>query len=170
MKQAWRRHCATGALSAAGFLIFLVPFVGTPVSASSPRAIPPAASSYLEGCGGCHGVEGRSLAERVPDLAGRAGFFLCTRSGREYLIQLPNVAFAHMDSNRLAAVMNFVVFDLGRGSAPAGAKPYTPAEVAALRTKPIDTTALVALRTGIVTQIVAHCPKAANLNAYGGGL
>lgn len=165
-----REHVATAAAIVAAILIFIAPFVVTPVVASPPQAIPPAASSYLEGCGGCHGVEGRSLGERVPDLAGRAGFFLCTQAGREYLIQLPNVAFAHMDSNRLAAVMNFVVFDLGRGSVPAGAKPYTPAEVAALRTKPIDTTALVALRTGIVTQIVARCPKAANLNAYGGGL
>jgi hypothetical protein len=165
-----REHLATAAAIVAAVLIFIAPFAVTPVVASASPAIPPAASAYLEGCGGCHGVEGHSLAERVPDIAGKAGFFMCTQAGREYLIQLPNVAFAHLDSTKLAAVMNFVVFDLGRGSAPHGAKPFTPSEVAVLRAKPIDTTALVALRTGIVTGIVARCPKAANLNAYGGGL
>jgi hypothetical protein len=140
-----------------------------PALAQPQTALGPAQSYYLEGCGGCHGVEGRSFAPRVPDLAGHAGYFLCTPAGRDYLVQLPNVAYTHTDSKKLADVMNFVVFDLGHGSAPPAAKPYTASEVAALRAKPISSSDLVALRAEIVSQIVARCPKAADLNAYGGG-
>lgn len=140
------------------------------VRASPVPVLSPAQSDYLQNCGGCHGIEGRSLNRRVPDLAKTAGLFLCTSETRAYFVQLPNVAFAHMDSKKLAALVNFVAFGLGEGSAPAGAKPYTAAEVERLRAAPIDNTALVAMRARIVAQIAQRCPYSANLNAYAGGL
>lgn len=136
--------------------------------AAVPAALPPAQSLYLEGCGGCHGVQGRSLGERVPDLAGQVGYFLCTPQGREYLVRLPNVAFAAMGSDQLAQVMNLVVFGLGASTAPAGASPYTGAEVAMLRRRPLDTVSLARLRARIAGDLPQHCPGARALHAYGG--
>lgn len=135
--------------------------------AAVPAALPPAQSLYLEGCGGCHGVQGRSLGERVPDLAGQVGYFLCTPQGREYLVRLPNVAFAAMGSDQLAQVMNLVVFGLGASTAPAGASPYTGAEVAMLRRRPLDTVSLARLRARIVDDLRQRCPGARALHAFG---
>jgi hypothetical protein len=98
-----------------------------------------------------------------------ASQILCTAEARAYFVQLPNVAFAHMDSTRLAALVNFVAFGLGKDTVPVGARPYTSAEVEFLRAKPIDSAALVALRSRIVAQVSTRCPHAMTLNAYTGG-
>ena len=69
-------------------------------------------------------------------LRDRVGYFMCTPEGRDYLIRLPNVAYSAItDNQELADMMNFVVFGLGGASAPKGAKPFTAAEVARLRTR-----------------------------------
>ncbi len=125
------------------------------------------ASLYLLGCGGCHGAQGRSYAPLVPDLAGQAGYYLCTPEGRSYIARLPNVAFAHLSDADLARVMNYVVFTLGGRSAPAGTPPYSAAEMAARRAHPIDTPALLAMRAGIVTGVLAACPSGTGLLDYG---
>ncbi len=127
-------------------------------------------SGYLEGCGGCHGVDGRSFAPRVPDLAREVGFFLCTPDGRDFILRLPNVAFAAMDSERLAAVMNFVAFRLGDDSAPPDAAAFTSGEIESARHRPFTDTALLARRARVVSGILQRCPAAGGLGAYGGAL
>ena len=124
-------------------------------------------SGYLEGCGGCHGVNGRSFAPRVPDLAREVGFFLCTPEGRDFILRLPNVAFSAMDSEHLAGVMNFVAFGLGDGSAPMDAPPFTPGEIEVARRHPFTDTALATRRTRVLSGILQRCPAAAGLGAYG---
>ena len=61
-------------------------------NAQEPPHLTRPQSDYLERCGGCHGIEGVSAEQLVPTLRGRAGYFLCTKSGREYLVRLPSVA------------------------------------------------------------------------------
>ncbi len=117
-------------------------------------------SHYLEGCGGCHGIQGVSSEREVPQLRGLVGRFLYTPTGREYLVRLPNVAFANMDDKVLADVLNFIVFQLGEGSAPPGARAYTAQEVKALRRRPLKNERLEALRATILAD--------ASLRADGG--
>jgi hypothetical protein len=57
-------------------------------------------------------------------LRDRIGYFMCTREGREYLIRLPNVAYAPIpDNQQLADMMNFVVFGLGGPAHPRAPSP-----------------------------------------------
>lgn len=132
--------------------------------ASAPVRLTPAQSLYMEGCGGCHGIQGSSSRKDVPELRDLVGRYLCTREGREYLIRLPNVAFANMDDRMLAAVMNFVVFDLGGDSAPPGAAPYSAAEVAALRRRPLTNRPVARLGAVILWDAVDRCGR---LNSAG---
>jgi hypothetical protein len=115
-----------------------------------------ATSDYVEHCGGCHGIQGTSYPARVPTLRGRAGLFLCTEQARAYLLRLPNVALSATDDNQLAAIMNFVAFDLGRAEGVM-AKPFTAAEVAAERRHPLSTAALTVERARVVRGIAARC-------------
>ena len=54
--------------------------------------------------------------------------------GKHYDFRMPE--FAQLDDATLAALLNFVVFDLAH--APASVAPLTPAEVAAERARPQD--------------------------------
>ena len=119
-----------------------------------------ARSDYIEHCAGCHGMTGSSAPARVPLLKGRVGYFLCTQRGRDYLVRLPNVARAPVsDDAALADLMNFVVFEIGRGSAPAGAKPFDVEEVAALRKAPLIGGSPIGERRKIVEYTLRHCPQ-----------
>lgn len=108
---------------------------------------------YLLRCGGCHGIQGVSVPKDVPTLRGRAGAFLCNAEGRDYMLRLPNVQMALIrDDADLAAVMNFVAFDLGGRSAPKGAKPFSAAEVAVTRGHPLPTDTIAARRDAAIAE------------------
>jgi len=127
-------------------------------AAAEPFArLTPGQSHYLESCGGCHGIQGSSWKRDIPELRGAVGQFLCTAAGREYIVRLPNVAFANMDDRMLAEVMNFVVFSLGGSSVPAGAKQYSPGEVAALRRQPLKNRQLASMRATILAETSVQC-------------
>ncbi|GBQ60709.1 hypothetical protein [Komagataeibacter swingsii] len=122
---------------------------------------------YLVGCGGCHGITGVSASDVVPDLKEQAGYFLCSPKGREYMIHLPNVAFSPLSSADLADLMNYVAFGLGGKSVPAGARPYTAAEVAGLRQAPFRNYSLQSYRLDVVRDVIHACPQAATvIHAY----
>jgi hypothetical protein len=144
--------------------VVLIAAVATAVAAETPR-FSPAQSSYLEGCGGCHGIQGVSSEKDVPQLRYVVGRFLCTSAGRQYLIRLPNVAFANADDRLLASLMNYVVFDLGGGSAPEGAAPYSAAEVAALRRQPLKNQPLAQMRAQILTEATNACSQRVHTDA-----
>lgn len=116
-----------------------------------------AQSRYMEDCGGCHGIQGSSARNEIPELRGSVGWFLCSQAGREYIVRLPNVAFANADDQLLADVMNFVVFGFGEASVPAGAIPYTAREVGELRRKPLKNEPLQRMRTAILTDAMSRC-------------
>ena len=73
---------------------------------------------YILACGGCHGLNGISNSTLVPSLKGLVGYYLYLPEGRAYLPRLPNVAFSTLSDEQLAAVLNYMVFDLGAGSGP----------------------------------------------------
>lgn len=135
--------------------------IATATTATADSSVPlsPAQSRYLEGCGGCHGIQGVSSRKDVPELRAAVGTFLCTPAGREYLIRLPNVAFANMDDRMLADVMNFVVFGLGGDSVPRDAIPYSTREVAALRRRPLKNQQLAQMRAAILADAIERCRR-----------
>lgn len=125
-----------------------------------------AKSAFLERCGGCHGLDGRSVAALVPDLRDQVGYFLCTPAGRAYVGRLPNVAFSGVSDAELAGIINYTVFTVGGASVPPGAKAYTAAEAGRLRRRPLTATDLFAQRAVVAEAVIASCPAAAGLRVY----
>ena len=133
----------------------------------NPMPTSVAQSDYIENCGGCHGFNGDSEPADVPVLKDRAGYFMCTKEGRDYLIRLPNVAHSRIaDPQELADLMNFVVFALGANSAPRDAKPFTASEVASLRKDAMTTISLIQERARVVSDLPASCHAPASMDKY----
>lgn len=151
------RRAAIGLASSLAILTGICAVSLPASSGDAPVQLTPAQSGYMEGCGGCHGILGASSKKDVPQLRGEVGTFLCTAAGREYIVRLPNVAFADMSDRLLAEVMNFVVFDLGGTSVPRGAAPYSAAEVAELRRRPLKNAPLAQMRAGILAEARLRC-------------
>jgi hypothetical protein len=82
------------------------------------------------------------------------------------LPRLPNIAFAALNDRELAAVLNYIVFDLGGASAPAGAKAYDAAEVARWRAQPLTEVALSAYRRRLVATLIDRYGAPPELRAY----
>ena len=136
-----------------------------PVQSAIP--LPAAQVAYLTSCGGCHGIEGSSAPGSVPTLRGLTGSFLCTQQGRDFIIRLPDVALTRLSDRTLTEVMNFVVFDLGAPVAGgAKASPYTVAEVARLRHRPLTDTGLTAYRNQVVAGLATRCRVPMALHVY----
>jgi hypothetical protein len=142
----------------AGASIFLMAASYVPPVTAGLKPLPWGQAHYYEGCGGCHGLDGISARREIPVLRDSVGAFLCSPEGRDYIVRLPNVAFANMDDRTLAATMNFVVFELGRGSVPAGARPYTAEEVGSLRRMPLKNQPLAQMRAAVLARGSGACP------------
>jgi cytochrome c553 len=130
-------------------------------------SLSPVQSTYLERCGGCHGVQGQSAPSEVPTLRGQVGYFLCTPQARAYLVRLPSIATSPLSDQELADLMNFVVFDLGRAADTGSAfERFTQAEVRVLRTAPLKDIALSRYRAGLVEDLIGRCGAPASLRQY----
>lgn len=127
-------------------------------------------NDYVLACAGCHGVTGVSHSKVVPSLKGRVGYYLAFPEGRAYLSRLPNVAFSALTDAQLVAVLNYMVFDLAAGSAPAGAKPFAVAEVGKWRKQPLTEVRLSEYRQRMVETLIDEYHAPATLRAYGDGL
>jgi hypothetical protein len=151
-----------GAMAVLAFSAFNAAAEQTPAEASSLSAMIAdpalARSDYIENCGGCHGVEGRSAPAQLPELHGRVGYFMCTPESRAYLIRLPNIAHSRItDNQQLADLVNFVIFGLGGTSAPPGTKPFTAAEVTQERQFALSSVSLKAERARHVESAIRKC-------------
>ncbi len=149
-------------------LVVALHLAGTAAAEPAIRFTAPR-SDYLLGCGGCHGYDGVSNSSRVPTLKGLVGYYLNSGEGRAYLARLPNVAFSNLNDEELAAVLNYMVFDLGAGSAPPDAKRYEPAEVGMWRKRPLTEVRLSAFRRQLVDTLIDRYHAPAALRDYGGG-
>jgi mono/diheme cytochrome c family protein len=125
---------------------------------------------YILACGGCHGLKGVSNANLVPSLQGLVGYFLDLPEGRAYLPRLPNVAFSTLSDEQLADVLNYTVFEIGAGSAPAGTRPYVAAEVAQWRKQPLTEVPLSAYRRQLVETLIRRYRAPVTLRGYGADL
>jgi len=87
---------------------------------------------FVLNCSGCHGLEARGSAS-VPPLTG-TGALLASPEGRAYLIRVPGVAQSPLSDDRLAALMNWMLVELGGARA---ITPFTADEVGRLRREPL---------------------------------
>ena len=122
---------------------------------------------YASNCAACHQAGGTGMADAFPPLAGHFPDLLKPADGRTYVgkvllfglegqisVNGGNYAgtmpdWQALSDNDIAAVLNYVsnAWDNGK-SLPAGFKPFTADEIKALRTPPLTSAAVYALRSG----------------------
>lgn len=92
---------------------------------------------YLLHCMGCHGEDGRGLAGKVPSFPDDLGRLLTSPGGREFIQRVPGVTQSELTSERLAAVLNWMVREFVPAEVRERVAPFTAAEVDRLRTQPL---------------------------------
>jgi mono/diheme cytochrome c family protein len=142
------------------------------------------AQIYATNCAACHQAGGTGLADAFPPLAGHFSDLLKPADGRTYVgkvllfglegnisVNGGNYAGAMpsweaLSDNDIAAVLNYVssAWDNGK-SLPAGFKPFTADEIKALRTPPLTSAAVYALRSGVAG---GGAPATATASGAGG--
>ena len=127
---------------------------GARAADAAPPAYPAGATAYQANCAVCHGASGAGLPSLAPPLLSYPARYAASPEGRRqlaitvlygmygdvavegkhYAFRMPE--FGQLDDASLAAVLNFVVFDLAH--AGAGVQRLAPAEIAAERAHPLD--------------------------------
>jgi mono/diheme cytochrome c family protein len=92
---------------------------------------------YLLHCMGCHGEDGRGLAGKVPSFPDDLGRLLTSPGGREFIQRVPGVTQSALTSERLAAVLNWIVQRFVSAEVREQVVPFTAAEVDRLRSQPL---------------------------------
>jgi mono/diheme cytochrome c family protein len=133
---------------------------------AAPSAYPAGEEAFHANCMVCHGPNGAGQPSLAPPLITYPARYASIAEGRRQLamtvlngmfgaidvdgkhfdFKMPQ--FDQLDDATLAAVLNFVVFDLGH--APKDTKPLTAAEIAAERSKPQDGTAVRQHRASVL--------------------
>jgi mono/diheme cytochrome c family protein len=126
--------------------------------AGDAPAYPQGAAAFYTNCAVCHGPAGAGVPALAPPLLSEPARFAASPEGRRQLAitllygmfgditvgqshfnsQMPD--FARLDDATLAAMLNFVVFDLAH--AAHDVKPLAPEELAAERAHPLDSAAV----------------------------
>lgn len=92
---------------------------------------------YQLHCMGCHGEDGRGLSGKVPSFRSDLGRFLATPQGREFVQRVPGVSLSSLSSERLAALMNWLVREFVDQASAAKVAPFTAEELDRLRKRPL---------------------------------
>jgi mono/diheme cytochrome c family protein len=135
------------------------------IAADAP-AYPDGAKTFQTTCAVCHGPAGAGIPSLAPPLVSYPAHYAGSVEGRRQLamtvlnglygditvgdkhfdFRMPE--FSSLDDATLAAVLNFVVFDLAH--APADTKPLTAAEILAERSHPVDGAVVREHRSSVV--------------------
>ena len=97
--------------------------------------------NYALNCQGCHRTDGTGDGDTAPALAGHVSVFTTLPGGREYLSRVPGAATAPISDAELAELLNWALWNFDPSHVATGFKPYTAAEVGALRARPFRTEA-----------------------------
>jgi mono/diheme cytochrome c family protein len=153
---------------AAALLFFGAPRL-CPAADPLPPRYPGGATSFQAKCAVCHGAKGAGQPSLAPPLLSYPARYAANAEGRRQLamtvlngmfggieveqkhydFKMPD--FTHLDDATLAAVVNFVVFDLGH--APDETKPLTAQEIAAERSHPVDGAEVRAHRASVLAAL-----------------
>jgi mono/diheme cytochrome c family protein len=127
------------------------------------------AATFQANCAVCHGAKGLGQPSLAPPLTAYPARYASIAEGRRQLamtvlngmfggievekkrydFKMPD--FTALDDAALAAVLNFVVFDLD--GAPGDIKPLTAAEIAAERAHPLEGTAVREHRAAVLSAL-----------------
>jgi len=130
---------------------------------------PAGATTFAANCAVCHGAKGAGTPSLAPPVTSYPARYAATQDGRQQLamtvlngmfggievdkkrfdFKMPD--FMHLDDATLAAVLNFVVFDLGHPTEDT--KPLTAEEIAAARAHPADGGAVREHRTKLLASL-----------------
>jgi mono/diheme cytochrome c family protein len=125
-----------------------------PAGVEDPRR---AWQNWTLNCQGCHRVDGTGSDTTAPSLAGTVAKFLWVPGGREYLIRVPGVATSALPDAELAEVMNWMFWRFDRAHLPATFKPFTAAQIGALRGRPLRLEAS-SMRSALLARAEAQGP------------
>jgi cytochrome c553 len=101
-----------------------------------------ARQNWMLACQGCHRADATGTPQTTPAMAGFVAKFLHVPGGREYLARVPGVATAALSDADLAEILNWSLARFDPANIPADFKPFTAAEVGALRLKPLRAEAM----------------------------
>lgn len=96
-----------------------------------------AKDDYLLHCMGCHGEDGRGSRGKVPSFPDDLSRLLSTSSGREFIQRVPGVSMSALSSERLAAVLNWIIREWTPPAFARSVQPFTAEEVEKLRNAPL---------------------------------
>ncbi len=111
------------------YLLLLVAVNATTQDIDHARA----RSNYMLNCQGCHLADGSGLPDSVPGMKDFVGKFLTVEGGREFLVQIPGSANSPLNDAALAELLNWILTTMSNEELPEDFKPYTAAEVTAVR-------------------------------------
>ena len=157
----------TGIAAGAPLMATADPEPGTPVG--QPVRYPAGNTTFQANCAVCHGAKGAGTPSLAPPVTSYPARYATNDEGRKQLamtvlngmfggidveqkhfdFKMPD--FMHLDDATLAAVLNFVVFDLGHASQET--KPLTAEEIAAARSHPVDGAAVREHRTKLLATL-----------------
>jgi mono/diheme cytochrome c family protein len=162
---------ATGSVSLATSLGIALTVATLPALAADapPVRYPAGATTFQANCSVCHGAKGAGTPSLAPPITTYPARYAATDDGRKQLamtvlngmfggidveqkhfdFKMPD--FTHLDDATLAAVLNYVVFDLDHATDEV--KPITAEEIAAERAHPVDGTAVREHRTKLLTAL-----------------
>lgn len=102
--------------------------------------------NYQLNCQGCHLADGSGETGRVPSLRSTLVAFSLLPAGRNYVIRVPGVSESSLSDADTASLLNWMVHRLSDVPVPRGFIPYTPAEVAHFRHRPLNDVAATRAR------------------------
>jgi hypothetical protein len=92
---------------------------------------------YMLKCQGCHRPDGSGDERSNPPMRNIVARFLEVPGGREFLGRVPGVATVDLDDQRLANLLNWTLYTYDPAHMPANFRPYSAAEIGALRRHPL---------------------------------
>lgn len=96
-----------------------------------------AKDDYQLHCMGCHGENGKGLVGKVPSFRADLGRLLSTPQGREFIQRVPGVSQSALPSDRLAAVLNWLVSAYTDPAISSNLPPFKADEIERLRHRPL---------------------------------
>lgn len=125
LRHAPRRALVAGVLAALSLL--------SPASDAQQYDAARAQRDWVLNCMGCHTVDARGIAHKVPPLRDALGHLVALPQGREYVMRVPGAANSSLSDAQLANVLNWLIDTMNARSRPAAFVPFSAAEVAAHR-------------------------------------
>jgi len=96
-----------------------------------------ARQNYQLQCMGCHGEAGAGLEGQVPSLRGTLARISSAPQGRDYVLRVPGVTQSTLTAAEVAAVLNWALYEFSGTDAAKRIQPFTAAEVARSRSRPL---------------------------------